>query len=254
MKQRPHLTIRKWNKGLRFFAAVLIVGGLATGSITFYRVTFENSDADRRSREISELLTQSWKQAEPATHSEAKLDSRLELSDLAPMPQPKLKEPFALLYIPRLSNDVWSIPIVEGTEQDQLTRGIGHYTQSALPGSEGNFSVFGHRTGNGQPFYHFELLQEGDEVIVETKDNWFVYVLKLNRIVPPSATGVTSNSPLLELVNSQFEPYRVITLVTCEPRWTTLKRWVWWGTLEAAYDKKNTPMVISAVNAAQSTD
>lgn len=226
--------------------------------MVFYRATFANGDADRRAREISELLTQTWHQSDLptqfTTNSKARLDSRIEFSDLARPPRPKFGQPFALLYIPRLSEDVWSIPVIEGTKEDQLARGIGHYSQSALPGSEGNFSVFGHRTGNGQPFYHFELLREGDEVIVETKENWFVYVLKLDRIVPPSANGITSNSPLLELVSSQLEPYRVITLVTCEPRWTDLNRWVWWGTLEAAYDKTITPPVISAINSARSPD
>ena len=105
------------------------------------------------------------------------------------------------------------------------------------------------RLGTGLSYRNewIEKLKAGDDVIVETKDYWFVYTLKLDRIVSPSALGVVSNAPLSELHTAPNDPYQVITLITCEPRWSTEKRWVWWGTLSAVYPRETPPLVIKVL-------
>jgi LPXTG-site transpeptidase (sortase) family protein len=95
---------------------------------------------------------------------------------------------------------------------------------------------------------HIEKLKAGDDVIVETENYWFVYTLKLDRIVSPNALGVVSNAPLSELQTVPGDPYHVITLITCEPRWSTEKRWVWWGTLSAVYPRETPPLVIKVLD------
>jgi len=150
-----------------------------------------------------------------------------------------------LLYIPRIGNDVWATPIFEGVKRKQLNSGIGHYPDSGLPGQDGNFSLFGHRSSYGQPFSNIDRLRVGDEVVVETKDFFFVYTLKFDKIVQPSAIWVTEPTQMDTLEIAADDPYRVITLITCEPRWSTAKRWVWWGVLSAVYPHDMPPAALA---------
>ncbi len=55
----------------------------------------------------------------------------------------------AVLRIPRFGKS-YHMVIVEGTEYDDLTKGPGHYPDTALPGQVGNFAVAGHRTTSFQ--------------------------------------------------------------------------------------------------------
>ena len=43
------------------------------------------------------------------------------------LPEPKHGQGFALLYIPRMRDKVWGLPIIQGTDKDVLARGAGHY-------------------------------------------------------------------------------------------------------------------------------
>lgn len=66
----------------------------------------------------------------------------------------------ALLEIPSLD---LSVPVQEGTTQEQLAVSPGRYTESALPG-EGNTAIAGHRTMYGGPFRHLAELSPGDKI------------------------------------------------------------------------------------------
>jgi sortase (surface protein transpeptidase) len=85
----------------------------------------------------------------------------------------------------------------------------------------------------------------GDEVVVETKDFFFVYTLKFDKIVQPSAIWVTEPTQMDTFEIAADDPYRVITLITCEPRWSTAKRWVWWGVLSAVYPHDMPPAALA---------
>lgn len=151
-------------------------------------------------------------------------------------------KPFALIYIPRLRDEVWGLPIFEGVDVKQLSSGIGHYPESNMPDEDGNFSLFGHRTSYGQPLSNIQKLRSGDQVFVEMKDFWFVYELKFDRIVKPTALWVTKGLRHPELGLRNNDPLNVITLVTCEPRYSTAKRWVWWGNLQNVYSRQELPL------------
>jgi sortase A len=159
----------------------------------------------------------------------------------------------ANIYIPRFGPDYhWTI--VEGTGQDELEKGPGHYVNTAGPGEVGNFGVAGHRVGKGEPFLNLDKLRVGDTVIVETKAKWFVYdvlgaqpgssprdsdsAVKVagggtvqvpgQEIVPPSAGRV-----LLPVPNDDgAKPVaRLMTLTTCHPKFTAEKRMIVHATL-----------------------
>jgi sortase A len=148
---------------------------------------------------------------------------------------------FANLYIPRLGKD-YGYTIVEGTTDDALSRGPGHYTDSALPGGIGNFAVAGHRVTHGQPFLNADQIRAGDAIVVETDTYWYIY-----RVIGNSKTGVAG----LAVKNSQGVPGREIvdptdtgvvdpvpdhpgerptlqymTMTTCNPKYSANQRMV----------------------------
>jgi sortase A len=138
------------------------------------------------------------------------------------------------MYIPRLSDKVWGMPVLESVSLSDLARGIGHYPTTQLPGQKGNFAVAAHRATNGEPFRDIDQLRVGDKVFVETQDSWFEYTLRRDQIVAPTATWVIDPVP----GDPGAKPTdRLITLTTCNPRWGHTTRWVWWGDLTTSYDK-----------------
>ena len=151
-------------------------------------------------------------------------------------------DPFALLYIPRLQSDVWAEPLVEGIYYRALASGVGHYPTTELPGEVGNFAIAGHRATNGEPFARFERLQAGDKVYVQSLEGWFEYELVKDKIVQEDEVWVLADTPK----DQGFAPgSRLITLTTCDPRWNSYQRWVWWGELIATYPLDEAPIEVN---------
>lgn len=228
-------------KIFRFIGSMCLGGALFLASMLMYRLWISNYFSHKAADAAREELIAAWGMSSATTIPFTTPASTIAPAEIQPINAPTNQEAFALLYIPRIGNDVWATPIFEGVQSKQLDSGVGHYPQSQIPGADGNFSLFGHRTSHGQPFAHIEQLQTGDEVIVETKEFWFVYTLKYDKIVHSSAMWITGNSRVPEVGIAASEPYRVITLVTCEPRYSTAKRWVWWGALKAVYPHGTPP-------------
>lgn len=138
---------------------------------------------------------------------------------------------FGLLYIPRLRDKVWALPILEGVGLDLLAQGAGHYPGTALPGQIGNFAIAAHRATHNEPFRDIDQLLVGDKVYVQTRGHWFSYVLDQNLIVQPTDTSVIQPVPGHP---DQAPRQALITLTTCNPRWASYERWIWFGHLVAA--------------------
>lgn len=135
---------------------------------------------------------------------------------------PESGEGLGILHIPALGKD-WSWVVVEGVGDDDLARGPGHFPGTAMPGSIGNFAVAGHRATHGEPFANLDRLEPGDDVVVETMDGWLSYEVTWVRILSPSATEV------LEPVAGhpgEKATQRTLTLITCNPRWSSTERLV----------------------------
>ncbi|WP_069769327.1 class E sortase [Streptomyces sp. LUP30] len=138
---------------------------------------------------------------------------------------------FAILHIPKL--DV-VVPIAEGVSNKKvLDKGmVGHYGEgpltTAMPEAKtGNFGLAGHRNTHGEPFRYINRLQAGDDIVVETQDEYFVY--KMASSLPVTAP---SNTSVLDPVppGSGFTgPGRYITLTTCTPEFTSKYRLIVWG-------------------------
>ncbi len=129
--------------------------------------------------------------------------------------KPEAGTPITLLRIPKFGPD-WEKPVVEGVGKDELSRGIGHYPQTALPGEPGNFAIAGHRVTHGSPFRKLLELSKGDQVIVETADAVYTYALDgspKDLTVKPADTWVLDPVPGKPNA-SPTTP--MLTLTTCQ--------------------------------------
>lgn len=133
----------------------------------------------------------------------------------------------AILRVPRFGRGYAEV-IVEGVGAADLRRGPGHYPGSALPGEVGNFAVAGHRTTYGAPFGRLEELRPGDALVFETAGWWLTYRVTSARVVPPTAVGVTAPVPG---ATGRRPTAALLTLTTCNPRYSDRERLVVFGRL-----------------------
>ncbi len=91
---------------------------------------------------------------------------------------PALGSPQALIRIPRFGTG-YEVPLIEGVRDGDLARGIGHFPGTG-PGQVGNVALAAHRVTHGEPFRSLPDMRPGDEVIIETSDATYTYVLDTN--------------------------------------------------------------------------
>ena len=95
------------------------------------------------------------------------------------------------------------LPIIQGTDADELKKGVGHFIQSVLPGEEDNCVLSGHRD---TVFAELGKLKIGDQLIVQTSAGTFTYEIKRIRIVDKDDKTVIVPAD-----------HAVLTLTTCYP-------------------------------------
>jgi sortase (surface protein transpeptidase) len=153
--------------------------------------------------------------------------------------EPAVGAPMAVLRIPRLGADFERV-LVEGTDQDQLAEGPGHYVGSAMPGQQGDLALAGHRVGKGSPFLDLDTMRPGDPIVVETATRWFVYRvlgdpatgsftgdpsgIPGQEVVDPTALQVISPTPDAAATAPATGVY--LTITTCNPKYSARTRLV----------------------------
>lgn len=120
--------------------------------------------------------------------------------------------PVTRIIIPKLG--VQTV-VVEGTSDQALAAGAGHYPQSPLPGDVGNVAIAGHRTMNGHPFGDLDKLAPGDQVILETPFATYTYQL-IGAFDGHANPWVTT--PEDWSVISVTTQSKLLTLTTCNPK------------------------------------
>ena len=144
----------------------------------------------------------------------------------------------ALVRIPRFGDD-YVMPVLEGTSDDVLAAGFGHFADTAGPGEKGNYALAAHRVTHGEPLRRMPDLQAGDEVIIETRTTTYTYELTSggdDLVVPFTAGWVVDplpTNPEEGGVQPAQEPgQRLITLTTCSEIFHTDNRMVAFGVLK----------------------
>ncbi len=151
---------------------------------------------------------------------------------------PVLAEPgsvgdvFGTMQIPRFGKD-YIRPIGEGTNREEVlnTIGLGHYQDTAMPGSEGNFAVAGHRVTYGKPLNQIAELKTDDSIVVRVTDTakdfdvWYVYKVTDSQIVTPDHIETIAPVPNQPGVAPTTND-RWLTLTACHPMWSAKERYV----------------------------
>jgi sortase A len=109
-------------------------------------------------------------------------------------------EALAMLRIPKLRLEV---PVLDGTSQFTLNRGVGRIAGTAVPGGDGNIGIAGHRDGF---FRGLKEISKGDVIELVTTSGTDVYVVDQIRITNPADVSV---------LRTRAKPS--LTLVTCYP-------------------------------------
>lgn len=208
------------------FGELLITAGLILGLYVVYQLWWTDVVGEQAQQTLSQEfeVTLPASPAEPGTVGEG---------EPPVLPEPPLDaDTFARLWVPRWDgSDPYVKPVSEGTDRATVLDplGIGHYEGTALPGQVGNFALAGHRQTHGKPFYHVDSLQQGDELIVETADAWYVYRVTTSEIVAPTEVRVIQPNP-----DDPAQPAdrALITLTTCHPLYSTRERYIVHGELD----------------------
>ncbi|MEK4299283.1 class D sortase [Oceanobacillus sp. FSL W8-0428] len=113
-------------------------------------------------------------------------------------------EAFATLEIPKLGK---ILPIVEGTDPDSLDKGVGHLSNSVLPGQGEQILLSGHRD---TVFRDFGDLEIGDTFVVQMPYGEYTYEIRETEIVPEDDTSVIREMGEEVLVVTTCYPFHFV--------------------------------------------
>ncbi|MFB7463700.1 class E sortase [Streptomyces sp. NPDC056224] len=217
---------------LSLLGEALITIGLVLGLFVAYSLWWTNVLADRQASARGDAIRQQWQTPGPEASKPAEpgaLDT---------------KDGIGFLHVPAMRNG--EVLVKPGTEPDVLNDGVAGYyrdpVKSALPwDAKGNFSLAAHRDGHGAKFHNIDKVKNGDAIVFETKDTWYVYKV-FAELRQTSKYNVDVISPVPK-ESGRTAPGRYITLTTCTPVYTSKYRYVVWGELVRTekVDGKRTP-------------
>jgi sortase (surface protein transpeptidase) len=261
---------------IRGLGQLLITAGVVVLLFVVYEIWVTDLFGAQKQAAATEEVDQAWAAAAetqaPPTDTVVVTDPAQLVTDpreRTPTYETLTGQGFAKISIPSFGAD-YQFTIVEGTSDDDLYVGPGHYPESQMPGEQGNFAVAGHRVSKGSPFNDLGLLNSCDSVIIETQDDWFVYrVLPMAEEIATWATTAPTR-PLCADVPALAGPYeqtvgreitlpsdyaqilpvpgvsstevpadaqRLITLTTCHPQFSAAERMIVHGVLTKSYAK-----------------
>ena len=210
-----------------FFGELLITAGLVLGLFVAYSLWWTNVVADRAAGQQADKVREDWAHGRGGPGA---LDT---------------KNGIGFLHVPAMRNG--EVLVEKGTSNKILNDGVaGYYTdpvKATLPTSDkkGNFSLAAHRDGHGAKFHNIHKLAEGDPIVFETKDKWFVY--KVYDILPETSKFNVKVLSQVPKESGRKKPGHYITLTTCTPVYTSTYRYIVWGELERVekVDAERTP-------------
>ncbi|MFE2924748.1 class E sortase [Streptomyces goshikiensis] len=216
---------------LSLLGEFLITLGLVLALFVAYSLWWTNVLADRQASARGDEVRQLWTRP-PAPGAQAApgaLDTQGGVG---------------FLHVPAMRNG--EVLVKPGTAPDVLNDGVaGYYTEPVKAGlpwdASGNFSLAAHRDGHGAKFHNIDKVKNGDAVVFETRDTWYVYkVFAELRQTSKYNVDVISAVPK---ESGKTAPGRYITLTTCTPVYTSKYRYIVWGELVRTekVDAKRTP-------------
>lgn len=243
----------KARRGWRFWIGLLmLVAGVGLGGQWWWN-TFGTTMAVREQlqAEVEEFVEQQL--AGPETVVEVEQVIRdFTAEPPPPIPIGATGTAFGILTVPRWQGELGvqgevlrnRILLREGgatmdaTNRILNTGAAAHYPETAGPGEIGNFAISAHRRSYGDSFLHLPDLVDGDWVLLETAEAWFIYrVIGDGKVVLPTDVFVLNPDPFVPVGpdGMQTPTRRLITLTTCSTAtggaFGNSHRWVVFGEL-----------------------
>ncbi|MFI5829529.1 class E sortase [Streptomyces sp. NPDC051578] len=219
---------------LSVLGELLITVGLVLGLFVAYSLWWTNVLADRQASARGDEVRRQWQQ--PAAGGAAGQPAGPGALDT--------RGGIGFLHVPAMRNG--EVLVKPGTSPDVLNEGVaGYYTEpvkAALPWeAKGNFTLAAHRDGHGAKFHDIDKVKDGDAVVFETRDTWYVYKV-FAELRQTSKYDVDVINPVPK-ESGKTAPGRYITLTTCTPVYTSKYRYVVWGELVRTekVDARRTP-------------
>ena len=215
---------------------VLMTGGVIVLLFLGWQLWFNNLVSSNEQKSVAQELSEEWA-VTPTPTATGEPTQAPDPGVPAITAAPAADQAFANLIIPRLGAD-FKRPIAEGVGTSVLNStklGMGHYSNTQLPGELGNFALASHRSAYGGAFHNIHELVVGDAIYVETADGWYKYIYRSMEYVRSSGVGVILPVPQ-DPTAAPTES--IITLTTCNPRWASYQRLIVYGHLVGKQSKK----------------
>ncbi|MGG3503996.1 class D sortase [Paenibacillus lautus] len=187
----------------RIAGILLLLAGM--GIVTFAVIQYVEHQANLKEAmaEANKLIGQSdttdysnEQRADPVSYQDHLIDkSKFD---------PKPNDVIGMLQIPKLEAE---LPIIEGTDEEMLERGVGHYSGTAFPMDNEQILLSGHRD---TVFRNFDKLSVGDRFIVKLPYGTFEYEIQSTDIVDKDDTSVIRSMGTEVLVISTCYPFRFV--------------------------------------------
>jgi sortase A len=155
---------------------------------------------NRNESKVDAAVTADGNTAESAGGGQLSLPEDSHVRNTAPSVHRVGEVPLAILRIPKIQLEV---PVLKGTDDITLNRGVGQIAGTAAPGQVGNIGIAGHRDGF---FRNLKGVNKGDVIELETTTVSEIYVV--DRILVTGPDDVTVLQP---------RDTQSLTLVTCYP-------------------------------------
>lgn len=173
------------NRFVKILIGLLFTTGFILIGYALYHIWDGNNQVEKRIVEAKKIVEQNNN------------DSQIDPSSLSY----QKGETIGILKIPKLKKE---LPIIEGTDEEELEKGVGHYTGTAYPLQNDQIVLSGHRD---TVFRNFGELETGDTFIVELEYGKFKYEIYEIDIVPADDTTVIRSTA----------PDEILTVTTCYP-------------------------------------
>lgn len=209
------------------FGELLITGGLILGLFVVYSLWWTNVIADRAADKQADKVRDTWAH-EPS--GPGALNTR---------------NGIGFLHVPAMKNG--EVLVEKGTSTKVLNEGVAGYyldpVRATLPmtGKKGNFTLAAHRDGHGAKFHNIDKLKDGDPIVFETRDKWYIY--KVYDVLDETSKFNVKVISQIPKESGKKKAGHYITLTTCTPVYTSRYRYVVWGELVRVekVDSKRTP-------------
>ncbi len=179
-------------KGKSWLSQVIILAGIVLLGIGIWQIISSNNETNKTLKIAKQIV-----EKKPQKDQNSNVNNSNQ--------PPNFGDTVGILEIPRVQAE---LPIVEGTDPNDLEKGVGHYKGSSLPGENGQIVLSGHRD---TVFRRLGELKIGDSLIVKIPKGTFSYEITHTKIVDAKNTSViTLQKEKEELILTTCYPFHYI--------------------------------------------